>query len=179
MCAEVAKSLIDVDTLAAAMKLSVEPIITAQTREFKSMRDDVEKRHKENLESRHSAQNKNDTAINALGLQLIDLNLRTTELELKVKLAVGPDGNEGAIAGLKRGQDAQLAALTVLQATVTQISQSLPSLLEVAQQVSMEKAARARNRTVVVVAKDWADVVLKFAAVCSGVYWAIQYVARH
>jgi len=179
MCADVTKSLIDVDTLAAAMRISVEPIILAQTREFKNMRDDVEKRHKENLDSRHSAQNKNDTAINALGLQLIDLNLRTTELELKVKLAVGQDGNEGAIAGLKRGQDAQLAALTVLQATVTQISQSLPNLLEIAQQVATEKAARARNRTGITVAKDWADVAIKVAAVGSGVYWAIQYVARH
>jgi len=179
MCAEVAKSLIDVDTLAAAMRLTVEPLIASQTRAFADMREDVEKRHKENLESRHSAQNKNDTAIGAIELQVIDLKQRTIALELKVTQAVGPDGSAGAIASLKIGQDAQLKALTELQATVTQIQRSLPNLLEITQQVATDKAARARNKTHVTTVKEWADVAIKVAAVGSGVAWVIQYIARH
>lgn len=160
--------MIDLPMLIDAMNAVMRPLAEAQALAIVDIKEDINQKHEENKESRHELRNSVETTLAQINLDILQQRERTVGLELKVSQAVGPDGSGGAIEALKAGQAAQMAAITRAEAGVSRVETTLAEYLPTLKALRYQEDARTvihekRNQ-----AKDWAELVLKYAAIIGG-----------
>lgn len=157
-------TLIDIKTLVGALNVVLEPTMKAFAASMIDIKADINEKHQENRESRHTLRNAVETTLAEINLAILAQRERLVNLELKVQQAVGPDGTGGAIRELKAGQVEQLQATQRVDAAVSKLDATLAEFLPAMRAMKMQQDTSDVIRHRRDSAKDWAELVLKYAA---------------